>query len=243
MKKIFTILLCLSTILIPIKAEASSYQYNYYCDSKEKLDDGTFYMTCHLILTTDFNVNHVAGQLILENVTLEQIKTNSDWVSNNGLSTNLDFKSKTTHSGTFTIADFTFTGDLSDTECTANFSPEVPELITTKPTPDPTPQEPTNPSCEIVDGEYYDEDGNKITEEKYYEKCFNYVCTVVDDKYYYNSEGKSVSYDKFLEDCSTNVPETPETGINYGLIVLPLGLLSIIGITKFIKKNTKIYKI
>jgi hypothetical protein len=47
-----------------------------------------------------------------------------------------------------------------------------------------------------------------------------------------------------LNDCSTT--ETivnPSTGIDYGYILLPIGIVSIIAIVKFAKKNTKIYKI
>ena len=45
-----------------------------------------------------------------------------------------------------------------------------------------------------------------------------------------------------MERCS-ELEEGPQTGIDYGYIVLPLGILSIIGIIRFSKKNTKIYKI
>ena len=53
-----------------------------------------------------------------------------------------------------------------------------------------------------------------------------------------------------LEDCGETdivVPEepvkNPQTGINYGYIILPIGIISIIAILKIAKKNTKIYKI
>ena len=37
--------------------------------------------------------------------------------------------------------------------------------------------------------------------------------------------------------------ENPQTGINYGYIILPIGIIFIIAILKIAKKNTKIYKI
>ena len=54
-----------------------------------------------------------------------------------------------------------------------------------------------------------------------------------------------------MEDCSNtggNVDpdepiDNPQTGINYGYIMLPIGIISIIVIIKVAKKNTKIYKI
>jgi len=231
--------------MIPSYASAKSYNFGgYYCDSKQDLGDGTFYMTCHILATTDFDVNHIEGELILRNVKLESIKTNSDWVNNNGLSTSVKFTSETSHKGSFAVADLVFTGNTSDTECEASFAPKLID------------KETENYVCAIVDNEYYGKNGSKVTEERYYEECCNYVCTVVDNKYYFNSQGKSVSYDKFMEDCSTTtttetnnptpkdpVIKNPQTGFNYGYIILPLGIVSIIAIIKFTKKNTKIYKI
>lgn len=239
MKKVLLIIVCLLT-MIPSYASAKSYNFGgYYCDAKQDMGDGTFYMTCHILATTDFEINHVEGELILRNVKLESIKTSSDWVNNNGLSSNVSFTSNTSHKGSFAIADLVFTGKLSDTECEASFMPKLVD------------KETDNFVCAIVDDEYYGKDGTKVTEEKYYEDCCNYVCTVVDNKYYFNSKGKSVSYDKFMEDCSTTTTVTnpeptiknPQTGIDYGYIILPLGIVSIIGIIKFSKKNSKIYKI
>lgn len=237
MKKLFVILLCLGTLLIPVKGEAKTYDFSgYYCDPKEDLGDGTFYLTCHILATTDFEVNHIEGTLVLENVKLESIKTNSDWVSNNGLSENVSFTSSTPHSGSFSVADLVFIGDNSAEECTASFMPTLAE------------KETENHVCAIVDDEYYGKNGTIVTEETYFEECCDYVCTVVDDKYYFNSEGESVSYDEFIEDCSTTevietVVENPQTGTNYGYIILPLGIISIIVINKVSKKNSKIYKI
>lgn len=232
MKKILLIIACLLTI-IPSVASAKSYNFGgYYCDPKQDMGDGTFYMTCHILATTDFEVNHIEGELILRNVKLESIKTNSDWVNNNGLSSNVKFTSATSHKGSFAIADLIFTGNNSDTECEASFAPKVVD------------KETANYVCAIVDDEYYGKNGTKVTEEKYYEECCNYTCTVVDNKYYFDSKGKSVSYDKFMEDCSTTTTVTnPQTGINSGYIIIPIGIISIIAIIKFAKKNTKIYKI
>jgi len=231
MKKILLIIACLLTI-IPSVASAKSYNFNYYCDSKKDMGDGTFYMTCHILATTDFDVNHIEGELILKNVKLESIKTNSDWVNNNGLSSNVKFTAASSHKGSFAIADLIFTGNNSDTECEASFAPKIID------------KETTNYVCAIVDDEYYGKNGTKVSEEKYYEECCNYTCTIVDNKFYFDSKGNSVSYDKFMDDCSTNtIIKNPQTGINYGYIVLPIGIISIIAIIKFAKKNSKIYKI
>ena len=110
--------------------------------------------------------------------------------------------------------------------------------------------------CMIVDDVYYGENGTVVSEEEYMEQCCNYTCTIVDDKYYFDSKGQSVTYDEMMEDCSTTevvvepeVPtddglvENPQTGFNYGYIMLPIGIVSIIVIVKVAKKNTKIYKI
>ena len=237
MKKLCIVLLCLCTILMPKTVFAKSFNFaGYSCDKKQDLGDGTFYMTRHIVATTDFDINHIQGNLILKNVTLQDIKTQNDWTSNNGLSITVDFTSTSNHKGTFSVADLIFTGNTSDTECEASFEPIIAEYV--------QPTEPENPSCAIVDDEYYDKNGYKVTEEKYYEDCFNYVCTIVGNKYYFNSKGKSVSYDKYVEDCSeTYIPDSPNTGINYGLIAIPLGILSMFGIIRLSKKNTKIYKI
>ncbi len=237
MKKFLTILLCLGAVLIPNNASAKTYSFDgYYCDEKEDLGDGTFRLTCHLLATTDFEVNHVEGSLILKNVTLESIKTTSDWANENGLANDVSFTSDTSHSGSFSIADLIFTGNLSDTECEASFMPTLAEKIT------------ENFMCAIIDNEYYGKNGTHVTEEEYFEQCCDYVCSVVDNKYYFNSQGKSVSYDEFLNDCSTT--ETiesnvgiPQTGIDYGLIIIPIGIAAIVAIIKISKKNTKIYKI
>ena len=236
MKKILGILLVLATIIMPYyHVEAKSYNFGgYYCDQKQPIDDKTFYLVCHIVVSTDFNVNHIEGNLILKNVTLTDIRTNNDWVNNNGTSSHVNFTSKTSHEGSFTVADLIFTGNLADTECEASFNPTIAEELVK-----------TNPTCAIVDGEFYGKNGTKVTDEKYYEECCNYVCTVVDNKYYFDNNGKSVDYNSFLKSCSTEeyVPVSPQTGIDYGYIILPLGILSIVGIIRYTKKNSKIYKI
>ena len=232
MKKALGILLIVVAILFPEIAKADSYRFNYYCDSKQSLNDGTFYMTCHLLVESDMEINHVKGSLLLKNVTLESIKTSSDWVNNNGDSINLDFTSTTSHKGSFSVADFVFIGNLSDTECEASFIADLAEN-----------NKPQQHVCAIVDDIYYGKNGNETDIETYYEECCDYVCTVVDNKFYFNSKGESVSYDAMLADCSETTVQNPQTGINYGYIILPLGIISIIGIVKFAKKNQKIYKI
>lgn len=232
MKKIFSIILLLTIMLIPNTVKADSYRINYYCDAKQSLNDGTFYMTCHLLINSDMDINHVKGSLLLKNVKLESIKTSSDWSSLNGLNSNVEFKSNTTHKGSFSVADFVFTGNLSDKECEASFIAE--KIENSKPTPK---------VCAVVDDVYYGKNGNVVTEEKYYEECENYICTVVNNKYYFNSKGESVTYDVMLNDCSTHTISNPQTGVDYGYIILPLGIGSIIAIIRFAKKNQKIYKI
>ncbi|MDE5539562.1 MAG: hypothetical protein K2J20_03665 [Bacilli bacterium] len=233
MKKVLLVLLCLGAILVPNQVLAKSYSFGgYYCDKKQPLGDGTFTMTCHIIATTDFEVNHIEGTLILKNVTLKEIKTTGDWSSKNGLSSNVSFKAASAHIGSFAVADLIFTGNSSDTECEASFMPTLAE------------KETLNQVCAIIDSQYYGKDATIVTEEKYYEDCCNYTCTVVNNKFYFNSKGKSVSYDKFIEDCSTTTTvKNPQTGMNSGYIILPIGILSIIAIIKIAKKNTKIYKI
>lgn len=252
MKKFLIILLSLCACILPNTVFAKSYKFNYTCDGKQPLGDGTFYMNCHIAITTDFDINHIEGNLILKNVKLESIKTKGDWTNNNGLSSSVSFTSTSSHSGTIAIADLVFTGDVNAPECEASFNPVLVEL---KKQPDPTP-DPEPIVCAIVDNEFYGKNGTKVTDEKYYEECCNYTCTIVDNKYYFNSQGKSVSYDKFMEDCSTTpdvpnpvpkpdptIPDSPATGIDYGYIILPIGIISIIAIIKIAKKNTKIYKI
>lgn len=240
MKKIFMTILIIVAILAPVRVNAAIDFTGYYCDPKQDLGDGTFYMTCHIVVTSTEEINQVSGTLILTNVTLESIKTYDDWTSDNGLSSNVSFHANTGHSGTFTIADLVFTGDLSDEECEASFMPdhgsyEEPEVLV----------------CAILDGVYYGENGTVVSEEEYYEQCCNYICTIVNDQYYFDSNGNSVTYEEFVEDCSnTDIDvdpdepiDNPQTGINYGYIVVPIGIISIIVIIKVAKKNTKIYKI
>ena len=241
MRKLFLMLLGILVIFAPLKVSAATVDFSgYYCDSKQDLGHGTFYMTCHIVVTSTQDINKVSGELILKNVTLESIKTHDDWTSNNGLSTSVEFTAQSGHSGTFTIADLVFTGDLSDEECEASFMPDTAIY-----------EEPQDFVCMIVDDVYYGENGTVVTEEEYYEQCCNYTCTIIDDKYYFDSNGNSVTYDEMVEDCSeTDITvdpdepiDNPQTGINYGYILLPIGIISIIVIIKVAKKNTKIYKI
>ena len=231
MKKVLLTFVMVLAMIIPMNVFAKSYSFGgYNCEAKVPNGDGTFNMTCHIVATTDFNVNHIEGTLILKNVTLKSITTSGDWSSLNGLSSNVSFTSSSTHIGSFSVADLLFTGNLSDTECEASFMPTLAEE-----------KKEENNVCIILDNEYYGKNGKKVTQEKYYEECCNYTCTVIDNQYYFNSKGKSVSYNEFLKDCSTT--ENPKTGINYGYIILPFGIISIIAIIKMAKKNTKIYKI
>ena len=240
MRKLFLVFLMAIIIFAPVRVDAAIDFTGYYCDPKQDLGDGTFYMTCHIVVTSTEEINQVSGQLILTNVTLESIKTYDDWTSNNGLSSNVEFTASSGHTGTYTVADLLFTGDLSDEECEASFMPDSAIY-----------EEPESHVCMIVDGVYYGEGGSVVTEEEYYEQCCNYTCTIIDDKYYFDSNGNSVTYEEMLEDCGkTDIvvdPEepvdNPQTGINYGYIILPIGIISIIAILKIAKKNTKIYKI
>ena len=235
MKKIFLILFSICFLFLPIRVYAKSLSFEgYYCDPKQDLGDGTFYMTCHIVATSDYDINQVKGKLVLKNVTLESIKTHDDWTSNNGLSTDDNFTAKTGHSGTFTIADLVYTGNLSDKECEASFMPEGADY-----------EKPQDFVCMIVDDAYYGKNGSIVSKEEYYEQCCNYVCTIVDGEYYFDSKGQSVSYDEMIEDCKETdvIIDNPQTGINYGYILLPIGIVSIILIIRIAKKNTKIYKI
>ena len=237
MKKYVFVFLTMFALLMPIKASARIDFNGYYCDPKQDLGDGTFYMTCHIVISSDQDINQVTGTLILTNVTLESIKTQDDWVSQNGLSLNVSFEADTAHSGTFTVADLVFTGNSNVEECEASFMPDVAQYV--------EPEEPQNFVCMIVDDVYYGEAGTVVTEEEYYEQCCNYTCTIIDDRYYFDSNGNSVTYEEFLNDCSTTdiVIDNPQTGFNYGYIMLPIGIISIVVIIKVAKKNTKIYKI
>ena len=240
MRKLFLVFLMVVAVFAPISVNAAVDFTGYYCDPKQDLGDGTFYMTCHIVVTSTEEINQVSGQLILTNVILESIKTYDDWTSNNGLSSNVEFTASSGHTGTYTVADLLFTGDLSAEECEASFMPDSAIY-----------EEPEIHVCKIVDGTYYGEDGTVVTEEEYYEQCCNYTCTIIDDKYYFDSNGNSVTYEEMVEDCGeTDIvvdPEepidNPQTGINYGYILLPIGIISIIVIIKVAKKNTKIYKI
>ena len=240
MRKLLLVFLMTIIIFAPVSVNAAVDFTGYYCDSKQDLGDGTFYMTCHIVVTSTEEINQVKGQLILTNVTLESIKTYDDWTNNNNLSSNVNFTASTGHTGTYTVADLLFTGDLSADECEASFMPDSAVY-----------EEPESHVCMIVDGVYYGEDGTVISEEEYYEQCCNYVCTVVDNKYYFDSNGNSVTYDEMFKDCGeTDITvnpeepvENPQTGIRYGYILIPVGIISIVAIIKSSKKNTKIYKI
>ena len=239
MKKLFLFLLTVIPVFAPFRVNAATNFNGYYCDPKQDLGDGTFYMTCHIVVSSDEALNQVTGSLILTNVTLESIKTHDDWTSNNGLSTSVEFTAQSGHSGTFTIADLVFTGDLSDEECEASFMPDTAIY-----------EEPQDFVCMIVDDVYYGENGTVVTEEEYYEQCCNYTCTIIDDKYYFDSNGNSVTYEEMVEDCGeTDIvvdPEepidNPQTGINYGYILLPIGIVSIIAIIKIALVFTAITK-
>lgn len=230
MKKLFFGLFSFMLIILPFKVEAKTHSFNgYYCDKKVDQNDGTFKEVCHILVTSDYDVNHIKLKLVLKNVVLESVKTNGDWINQNGLSNNMEFSSNSTHKGSYSVADLTFIGNMDVEDCEASIEPTLIEKTS------------TNNVCAIIDDKYYGKNGTQVNEEAYYEECCNYVCAVVDDKYYFDSKGNSVSYNEFMKDCGTI--EGPQTGINYGFIILPIGILSMIAIVKFAKKNTKIYKI
>lgn len=231
MKKLGLLLISILIVFAPINVSAKTYSFDgYYCDAKIDQGDGTFKEVCHILVTTDFEINHIKLSLILKNVVLDSVKTNGDWINKNGLSNSMEFTANTSHQGSFSVADLTFVGNMNDEECEASIMPELAE------------KRADGKVCAIIDDLYYGKNGTEVSEEKYYEECCNYICTVVNNKYYFDSKGNSVSYDAFMEDCS-ELQTIPETGIDYGYIVLPLGIISIIAIIRFAKKNTKIYKI
>ena len=63
---------------------------------------------------------------------------------------------------------------------------------------------PDNYSCEIIDGIYYDHDGNVVDEETYNRECNpveeKHVCEIVDGKYY-GKDGVEVSEDVYHTEC------------------------------------------
>ncbi len=231
MKRLGMVLLSILAIALPMNVSAKSYSFGgYYCDAKEDQHDGTFKEVCHVLVTSDFDINHIKLELILKNLVLDSVKTSSDWVNKNGLSNKMEFTSNTSHNGSFSVADLVFLGNINDEECEASIMPVLAEKTT------------NDMVCAIIDEKFYGKNGSVVDEVTYYEECCNYICTVVDNKYYFDNKGKSVDYDTFMERCS-EIEEGPQTGIDYGYIVLPLGIISIIGILRFAKKNTKIYKI
>ena len=71
MKKILLVFLMALAVICPVNVNAASVDFSgYYCDSKQDLGDGTFYMTCHIVVTSTQDINKVSVELILKNVTL-----------------------------------------------------------------------------------------------------------------------------------------------------------------------------
>ncbi len=68
---------------------------------------------------------------------------------------------------------------------------------------------PDDYSCEIVDGVYYDKEGNVVDEETYNRECNpveeKHVCEIVDGKYY-GKDGVEVSEDVYNEECGEVTP-------------------------------------
>lgn len=65
---------------------------------------------------------------------------------------------------------------------------------------------PEERSCEIIDGKYYDKNGNVVDEETYNKECNpapeKHVCEIVDGKYY-GKEGVEVTEDTYNKECGT----------------------------------------
>ena len=87
-------------------------------------------------------------------------------------------------------------------------NPVVPIKPTTSPSPTPTttptPTVPTNPQCKVVNGKYYDKNGNVTNEVNYIISCQAPICKQVNG-YYFGIRGNNVSKATFDSECSTPV--------------------------------------
>ena len=60
MKKVLLVFLMLFAVIYPISVDAATVDFSgYYCDAKQDLGDGTFYMTCHIVVTSTKEINKV----------------------------------------------------------------------------------------------------------------------------------------------------------------------------------------
>lgn len=95
---------------------------------------------------------------------------------------------------------------------------------------------PPSYTCEIVDGKYYDKEGNETTKEGYSEACEKKVCRIVDGKYY-DSEGNETTKEEYYKACPN-----PKTGRNvyytYGIITVGAAFILYM-FTRKIKKFSK----
>lgn len=174
-----------------------------YTDEANGIKEWTYYLTANSGIKTIYlevqPSSTIEIQSIKENSNAFILANNDKTTTGNRLllySTNPSGLSNGSRTLLFTIT----TKDLGDEGCYLNISPlEVP-------------------NCEVINGEYFDKDGNSITKEEYDEVCAGVVPDVPDEK-------------------------NPETGSVIPYIAVGGGLLAIAGVYFFSRKSNKFYKI
>lgn len=97
-------------------------------------------------------------------------------------------------------------------------NPVVPIKPTTSPSPTPTttptPTVPTNPQCKVVNGKYYDKNGNVTNEVNYIISCQAPICKQVNG-YYFGKNGNNVSKATFDSECGSQIVKCEYKNGNY----------------------------
>ena len=193
MKKIIFILVLLLITLIPLQANAG-IKNTTSCENPTVDSDGKQIRTCYIdvTLTEDTRLYKIEGKLNFTNSSLKSIEAlDSRLPLKSNDPNNLVFETtKPTKNEKIRIAKVVIYIALSGEECNTKWQPTAYGI---------------NYSCDIIDNNYYDLEGN-LTDFATYDKQCNHYCEVIDGKYY-GKDGNIVDEKTYDKQCNKHTCE------------------------------------
>ncbi len=193
MKRIIVFIILLIALIVPLNVNAGIKNITN-CEDATVDSEGKQVRVCYVDVevTDTTKLYKIEGKLTFNNSSLKSIEAlDSRLVMTSNNPDNIVFESKTAiKNEKVRLAKITIYIALSGKECNAKWQPTEYGI---------------NYSCDIINGNYYDIDGN-LTNFSTYDKHCNHYCEKVDDKYY-GKDGNIVDEKTYDKECNKHICE------------------------------------
>jgi len=216
MKKTIIFIAILITLILPISVSAG-IKNTTSCDDATIDSEGKHIRVCYIDIdvTDTTRLYKIEGKLTFNNSSLKSIEgldSRLTLISNNP--DNLKFESKSAiKNEKIRLAKVVIYIGLDGEECNTKWQPTEYGInyscdivdneyydLNGNLTDFDTYDKQCNHYCEIIDDIYYGKDGNKVDEKTYDKQCNKHTCEIIDNEYYDNS-GNIVSEKEYNKDC------------------------------------------